>query len=135
MADHKLGALTFRLWMGPPPPLIKQTVEAFSHPGVDYEGFRWLGKRSGDIVRESRADAVSLTAARALLASYYAALEGGPYQLIWSDYDYDTEGQRAVVRDVEMTYLRKHQFICGAQTPGNTWELRVDWTLRLTPYP
>ena len=128
-----LGSLNFRLWVGQPPEAIKQTVQVLEHPGVDYEAYRWIGKRSGSFERSSRADFDTEANARTAFASYVAAIETGPHQLVFNDLDFDGENVRVIVETVRIVYLRQDVLICGATTDGNTWDMECRWRMRLTP--
>jgi len=132
MADS-LGVFTFRHWIGPPPGVIRQTVQTLEHPGVDYEAYRWIGQRSGTFTRRSKSDFNTLSNARVTYRAYALMITTSPHQLIWDDYDFDTENVRAVVEDVSQVYLAQHLLIAGAQADGNTWDMECEWRFRLAP--
>jgi hypothetical protein len=125
---------TFRFWRGDMPSAPRMTVQDISHPGVDFEAVRQIAQRSGTQQRATVVDNATQATARTTYLSYRAMITTGPHKLIWNDYDFDTEGYRLIVTDVQLVSLRPMGVICGALSPNNTWDLVANWSFILTPY-
>lgn len=133
MALHMLGPFRFRNWRGAPPQRIRRTTEVLSHPGADYEMVRMIGKKSGAVQRDSIVDVANIAMGMSTFSIYQNLIGLGPQRLIWNGYDFDLDGMRAIVLDVEKVELRQNVLICTPLTPGYHADLVARWTFLLSP--
>lgn len=131
----QLGPYRFRHWLGPPPPRPRQQSQMLTYPGTNYQAVRLLGLRTLPFRRDSIVDVPNIAYGRLLFAEYLSLIVIGQSRLIWANYDFDIENIRATVLDCELVSLHRNIAICNPLTTGNLVDLRVRWTMTLTPVP
>lgn len=131
---NSLGPFLFRNWLTPPPGRIRETTEVIESPGVNYQAVRLRGLRSQPFTMEGVIDCATGIQARSYYIAYSQAVGTDPMPLVWANYNFDIEGQRAVILDCDLISIQRKVAICGAVVPGNTIDMRVRFQLLLTPY-
>jgi hypothetical protein len=130
---NSIGPHYVRNWFGAPPQRMVESTEILSYAGNDYQAIRKLGIRSPIFQMQSVVDVFSSATGRNLFAQYCNMVGIDVYQLFWNNWNLDTENQRVIVLDCRIIELQRKLQICGSLN-GYLVDLRVDWTLMLTPY-
>ena len=135
MSLNMVGPYLVRNFVGDPPPpgRITEEVEVISVRGVDYSIIRKKGLRSTPYQLETVVDCGSVYGARATFFEYATSVGAPPAKLVWNGYDYDMEKHRFAITAVQLLSIQRNIFICGALSPGFTFDLRARWSGILVP--